>query len=328
MTAKQKLPKATEPVPTSEILSKYKLIDLLNWYNNNEYINLDDLKGYFLAYLKNNQYNESIAKYVSGYNPNLVVARLLFLGWQLEDSTVIKFKNYIKSLDNKFNLEKVKKQEVEEPKKSPVTTTSLDYSECYNQIDMYIDTKFYHRPSFSTTFETQALKINACILYLDKLLLEAEADYENKAYDHVSYKKITNILTELKDVYLKAKNSTVKPVRKVNKSTMVKSVKYQIKKFGTADKFYIPINTVGKKKLFVYDETKKLLICFYSAVGFTYSGTTLKDYTDKSVCTRIKDEAILTNSLSALNDIFTNAKLVKPVPSGRFNESTTILAFS
>lgn len=328
MVTKQKLPKATEPIPTSEIISKYKLIDLLNWYNNNEYINLEDLKGYFAAYLKHNNLNESLSKLVNNYHPMLVVSRLLFLGWQLEDSIVIQFKNYLTNLQISIDKQqKIKKEVIVVEDKKPAVST--DYSECYNSLDMYIDSKYYESKNvFLYNFETQALKINACISYLDELILSTENDFKNQGHDRQSYKKLMLILNELKDHYVKSKNSTVKPVRKVNKNTMVKSVKYQIKKFGTADKFYIPLNTVGKKKLFVYDESKQLLLCFYSATGFTYSGTTLKDFTDKSVCTKIKDESILTNSLSTLNEIFTKAKLVKPVPSGRFNETMVILAFS
>jgi hypothetical protein len=258
---------------------------------------------------------------ITSYTPYLVIARLVTLGWVLPIDVIVKFETFI----NKFKSGVVSPETKLTPK-APPKKVEETYEHLTN-IDLYVDSKLYDT-NYTYTVETQVLKIKACIDYIDKLLLQITEDYSFKGYDKVSYNKLKTNLESLKEEYLKAKVSSKPTTRKINKNVMIKSVKYSVKKIGTCEKLYTPINIIGKKKLYVYDESKGLLLCFLSQTGFTFSGTTLKGFTDKSVSTRIKDIAILSQSLTSLNEILTTAKLVKPVPSGRFNDSMVILAIS
>ena len=60
-----------------------------------------------------------------------------------------------------------------------------------------------------------------------------------------------------------------------------------------------------------------------------FSGTTLKNFTDKSYSVRIKDINTIENfTITSLNKIMTDSKTKKILTSGRFNENLIILCVS
>ena len=163
----------------------------------------------------------------------------------------------------------------------------------------------------------------------EKLIIIYKEDIKYKHISSSTFKMITTLLESLKEIYTKSLSDSPKRQRPINKAKMCKSVKYSYNKIANIDKYCTPTQTVGKKKMFVFDEKKKTLFCFISSTGFTYSGTTLKGFTDKSFCIKIKDINLLSNSISSLNTYCTeNEEKKKEVTTGRFNENMLILAVS
>jgi hypothetical protein len=319
--------KFKEPVPELEEISKYALISLLNYYANNEDISLLDMKQYLQTYLESfssRKFNISISS-ITCYEPVLVISRLLALGWILPSDVLQSFENRLEYLSTRHPVK------IDSFKPVVLKLVKKECSEHLTNIDLYIDYKLYGKPlNFTYEVETQTLKVKSCIEYIDSQLTYIEDDFKNKCLDRPAYKVLVTSLTSLKDQYNKSKTTSKasKSTRAINKNAMVKSVKCSLIPLGSASKVLTPSSVVGKKKLYVYDQSKKLLLCFFSSTGFTFSGTTLKDFTDKSVCVKIKDEKVLTNSLTLLGDLFNKSTTVKTVPHGRFNESMVLLATS
>ncbi len=322
--------KFKEPLVThTNELTKLELINLLNTYYLHPDNTLDVLKDYLLEYIVRNNKQNLLIKInkITTYNPCLIVSRLITQGWTVDTKTQYKLDSYLNKLSQLHSKLKDDNIIIKQTKTKEATET-ISTEHLYN-IDCYLDLKMFGRnPSFVYPVETQVLKIKNCIEYLDKQIISLTEDVKEKVIDRDIGKLGIAALTSLKDEYSKAKVSSKPKSRAINKNAMVKSVKYQIKTFGKMQKSFIPLNVIGKKKMYVYDESKKLLLCYFSTTGFTFSGTTLKDFTDKSVCLKIKDTAILTNSLSDLNDIISKATSVKEVPHGRFNETSVIVALS
>jgi len=310
-------------------LTKLELINLLNTYYLHPDNSLDVLKEYLSEYIvRNNKQNLLIkVNKINTYHPCLIIARLITQGWVVDIKTQYKLDSYLNKLSQLHS--KLKDDNIIIKQSKNKESTEVSSTEHLYNIDSYLDLKMFGRnPSFVYPVETQVLKIKNCIDYLDKQILSLTEDIKDKVIDRELGKLGINALTSLRDEYSKAKVSSKPKSRAINKNAMVKSVKHQIKNFGKMQKSFIPLNAVGKKKMYVYDESKKLLLCYFSTTGFTFSGTTLKDFTDKSLCVKIKDTTILTNSLSELNDIISKATNVKEVPHGRFNESSVIVALS
>lgn len=317
--------KFKEPqVEHKNVLTKLELIKLLNTYYLHPDNTLDIMREYLLEYIVryNKEYLNIKVNKINSYSPYLILSRLIVQGWSIDLGTLNKFEKYLidlslkhKNIKETVNISKPIEQKIET-------------YEHYNNIDLYLDNKMFR---LNTTYvypvETQVQKIKSCIEYIDLQIQSIEQDLKEKVIDRSAAKLGITALNSLKEEYLKSKVSS-KPKRTINKNSMVKNVKYQIKNIGKCQKSLLPLNVVGKKKMYIYDESKKLLLCYFSMTGFTFTGTTLKDYTDKSVCTKIKDPSILSNSLSELNEILTNSKTVKSVPHGRFNETMIILAVS
>lgn len=314
---------ANEPTPIN-LKNQSQLISILNWYRNNELITLDDLKGYLVAYgkIKLPDIIIDLTK-INYYTPYLVLARLYLIGWEIPDTL---FKEQ-KLLDYIQTCKKVTKVEIIENSSNTIIKKQ-NTKEHLENLELYIDHKLTSN-SYQYIIETNSIKIKEIIIYIEIFLNQLELDFKEGGYERETYKLLKTSLESLKDSYEKMKNTSKKSTstRTINKNAMVKSVKYQIKKLVKNTKTFVPLDVVGKKKLYVFDESKSLLLCFFSNVGFTFSGTTLKDFTDKSIALKIKDTAILSNSLSELNDIMAKGK-TKPVPSGRFNETMIILAIS
>lgn len=309
--------KLTEPPVThANILNKFELIKLLNWYNLNTTLDLQ--KNYLLTYCKANSLTVDTTK-INNYDPLLVMARLHILGWKLEDKLIIQLNNYIKKIN----------------KTSKKTTTTVKKVEINNlhleDLELYIDDHLFEKATKVLNYEANQTKVKQCLEHVAHELNLIESDVKEKAMDRVTYTKYKKILLNIQDTYTKILNEVqVKKVvtRKINKGTMTKNVKYKINNLTNISKVYTPIDIVQKKKLYLYDTNKKILICYYSAIGFIFSGTTLKNFTDKSYYVKIKDSNELSNSLSELNKLMSESKIKKPMTSGRFNENLIIIAIS
>lgn len=326
--------KFKEPLPKdSNEISKIQLINLINTYRTEQSVTIDLLKEYMVQYINHNYIGESstiiqsIDK-VNYWNSYFIIARLIFNGWVIPAEYIFKLQSFLNSLSNKSE-QKVKKVVINKEDKNVVKESIPNRDHLYF-IELYIDHKLYNTPpTFNYVLETQVTKIKECLEYIDKLILIYKDDIKYKSISSADFQVVSSLLESLKEAYTNALNSTPKKQRPINKVSMSKNVKYSSEKLNNIDKYYTPIQTIGKKKMFVFDIKKKYLFCFLSQSGFTYSGTTLKGYSDKSFCIKIKDVSLLSNSLSSLNTLCTqNEDKKKEVTTGRFNENMLILVVS
>lgn len=317
-----------EPVVNSDILlEKSELTKVINWYYYNT--SIDEQRTYISTYIKKYDMLDlpiDVSLY-SKYNAYSIIARLNVLGWNLPEIYNTNLIKFISSLHKKKGC-------VEEEVKKPVVAVA-DKNIFLSEIDYYIDDHYFNNLNTPFKFETTLANIKVSIEYLEDLLFHLEDDYKHKGYTYEGYKKLKSIIKNLLDSYLELqKNTTTKKVvvRKVNKNTMTKSVKYKIptkEDILHFKKLLTPADIVEKKKVYLYDTSKKTLLVYYSMEGFMFSGTTLKNFTDKSYSVRIKDINTIENfTITSLNKIMTDSKTKKILTSGRFNENLIILCVS
>lgn len=327
--------KFKEPVTKdSTEVSKLELIKLINIYRTEPTITIDLLKQYMLEYIDNNYIGDSTklkkaVDKVMHWNSYFILARLISNGWVLPSEYIIRLTSYLNTLAAN-STEKVNSKKVINKVEKPVVKEENNYKDHLYLIEQYIDHKLYNNPStFNYIVETQSTKIKECLDYIDNLIIIYKEDIKYKHISSNTFKLVNTLLESLKEIYTKSLSDSPKRQRPINKAKMCKSVKYSYNKIANIDKYCTPTQTVGKKKMFVFDEKKKTLFCFISSTGFTYSGTTLKGFTDKSFCIKIKDINLLSNSISSLNTYCTeNEEKKKEVTTGRFNENMLILAVS
>lgn len=328
--------KFKEPLPEdSNEISKIQLINLLNTYRAESSITLDLLKEYVIQYIDHNFVGDSsiLKKNIDKINYSdsfFIIARLVYNGWSLPSECILKLQSFLNSLsiDKEQKVNKVSKV-LKEIKNISVKEDMPNKDHLYF-IELYLDHKLHNTPeTFSYVLETQVTKIKECLEYIENLLIIYKDDIKYKNISSSDFKVISSLLENLKEAYTIALTSSPKRQRPINKAVMSKNVKYSNSKLDNIDKYYTPMQTIGKKKMFVFDTEKKLLFCFFSTAGFTYSGTTLKGYTDKSFCIKVKEKNLLSNSLSSLNTFCSdNEDKKKEVTTGRFNKNMLILVVS
>jgi hypothetical protein len=91
-----------------------------------------------------------------------------------------------------------------------------------------------------------------------------------------------------------------------------------------------PEKLVNAKKAYVFDvEARKLKVFIATGDGFTFTGTTLKNFdAEKSKAKTVRKPELLAAvpmNLSSLNKFFGDIKAVEGSVNGRFNENTIIL---
>lgn len=126
--------------------------------------------------------------------------------------------------------------------------------------------------------------------------------------------------------------------KKINPATMIKLVKYQKEDVALKLKSVALSSVIGCKKLYVYDVSKRRIMCFQAstAQGLVFSGTTIKNWdpsksTGKTV--RKPEEFfapfVETGSLSVINKLYADIKgKATPILTGRTNDTLIFLKAS
>lgn len=308
---------ATEPPLKSGIVTKTDLIKLLNWYSANA--TDDELKSYLLLHSKTIDLNKSSISVVRSYG---AIARCVQRGFMLTDDVIQRLDHFVMSNQKTTQTSELKRDVIKGKSDSKIYLEDIDIG-----IDCALLCKT-HQPNHATT----TTNIKECVEYINKHLEQNESDYLNKGIERKSYLRIKEYLEGLIKFY-SVKKTSVKKVttkRRVSNTQIVKSVKYNSDKKPYIKKQLTPIDLIGKKKAWVFDCNKNTLICYIAVLdGFTFKGTTLQNYDEKkSTFKKIKDESVLTQSLSEINRCYNNIKTTEKLASPRFNENMLILACS
>ncbi len=207
-------------------------------------------------------------------------------------------------------------------------------SEVLGNLDAYLDDLITGKitssraPSLASTAKDVAELREACTRGLTRLTDEKEY------YDRAIWKLLKNayngILDSLQGFEAKLKTERVRVTKKRIKppGVVAKDVKF-LKEFQ-GFRCATPEKLVGAKKAYVFDaEARKLKVFIATGDGFTFTGTTLKNFdAEKSKGKTVrKPETLMATpmNLSSLNKFFGDIKAVEGAVNGRFNENTVIL---
>lgn len=210
-------------------------------------------------------------------------------------------------------------------------------SEVLSNLDAYLDDVTTGKitssraPSLATTAKDVAELRDACERGVARLIEEKEF------YDRAVWKSLKNayngILDSLEGFEAKLKTERARVTKKRVKApgVVAKDVKF-LKEFQ-GFRGATPEKLVGAKKAYVFDtEARKLKVFIATGDGFTFTGTTLKNFdAEKSKGKTVrKPETLMATpmNLSSLNKFFGDIKAVEGAVNGRFNENTIILSFT
>lgn len=319
--ANRLLGKIKEPEVVEHELSMIELAKILNFYNDNG----DNKK------LKKELNDYAVKK---GFNINHlheskcktygVLAKCLRRGFKLSTDTIHKLDVYIAKHSKK--TKKVKPAVKKEPEKKSVKAIRQEY--CLEKIDLLIDS-FIIDNGFTYEIETKKSEINKVVNYIKTQLNQLKIDFDERCLSKSLYNKIAKRLNELLGIYQKIKSTTIRK-KKVDKHTIVKTVKCDLTKHDYISKVIRPIDILGKKKMFCYDSKKNKLMIFHAtSSGFTFKGTTLKNVDiEKSVCKSLPKSISLKQSMVELNRIYKSIGYKESKPQERFNDNVIILTVS
>lgn len=312
--------KYSEPSVETDVVTKITLIKILNWYS--AHSNPDDLKSYLLMYAK--RVGVKVTNISSpDYGTYGAIARSVLRGFTFEDDIIQRLDNFILSQQPKTNSQKV-----EVVKKVVAPKQTINNNLFLEDIDIGIDCAVIGKKHLNK-HETQKSRINLCLQYINDQQETIDRDLKNGGMNKVSHKRITDYLSSLKKYYSTTKTTSVKK-RPVNKATTAKKVQFSLEPKTYISKPIMPVDIIGKKKMYCYDSQKKAIICYVAILdGFTFSGTTLKNVDEaKSLQKPLRDESKLTQSISELNKLFGSIKYQGKAPTPRFSLNTVILATS
>lgn len=331
MTSKNKkamnrlLGKSAEPEIHDDVVTDIELVKLLNWYNEN--VKPDTLKSCLLTYAKSIGYNlnhldESTCKTYG------TVSKLKIRGFILNQ----KVKRQLDDFCRLHNKEPEKSKPTSQPVKKEVVSnkyTMID-NKFIDSIEHGIDAVITQNDEYQLLYPVTKSDITKCTEHVTNIKKSVEIDFKYDGYDKITYKRLIKFLSELLTVYSKTKKTTSTKTISRNKSTIVKSVKCNIKRQPYTTKITLPIDIVGKRKMYCYDEVKKKLILFVAVgEGFTFTGTTLKNFdSTKSGEKTLSKIEKLSDTMSELNKLFKEQNRKETSPSGRFNDNMTILTYS
>lgn len=316
--------KSVEIDRDNKVLSKIDVIKFLNWYSG--FADPNDLKAYLIDYCTKNYSKETVNQIsklpIHEFTTYGSLARMVARGYT---SSAYDFN---KILNDKITSVKPEKEEKINPVLKPEKKKDNDNVPAYLEyLELSIDNIFgsNHKLEIPKDTGVSATNIkNFCAKQIDTLNM----DIDNKCIDK---RKATLAIAFLNDIITRTKTKTVSKPRKVSPAKIAKSVKCSRLQVG-AFMAQSAIDTIGKKKLYAYDDKTRRLYCYISlAGGFTYKGTTLQNFdVEKSSFKTIrdKDKFFVMTSISQLNASYNGIKQIAKECTGRFNENMTILIYS
>lgn len=318
------LGKSSEPEVHDDVVSNIDLVKLLNWYNEN--VKPDTLKSCLLAYAKSNNYNlnhldESMCKTYG------IVAKLKIRGFMLNQKVKRELDEFCKLHNKEPEKNKVVSHET---KKETVTKPKTLENKYIDSIEYGIDAIITENDDYQLLYPTSKTDISKCVEHVKRTKSLMTLDFKDGGYDKKTFKRLTKFIDDLLVVLSETKKTTKTKSISKNKSSIVKNVKCNIKRQPYTSKIILPIDIIGKRKMYCYDEVKKKLILFVSiGEGFTFTGTTLKNFDEtKSGEKTLSKIEKLSDTMSELNRLFKEQNRKETVPSGRFNDNMTIITYS
>ena len=254
--------------------------------------------------------------------------RMLERGLIMEDAEIKRISDAFRGLVAKD----APKAAIEKPK--PARKVERVGSEVLSNLAAYLDDVTVGKitssraPSLANNPREVAELRDACARGLARLIEEKEF------YDRVVWKSLKNayngILDSLQGFEAKLKTERARVTKKRVKApgVVAKGVKF-LKEFQGL-KGQTPEKLVNAKKAYVFDvEARKLKVFIATGDGFTFTGTTLKNFdAEKSKAKTVRKPELLAAvpmNLSSLNKFFGDIKAVEGSVNGRFNENTVIL---
>lgn len=327
--------KFTEPKHVGLLHNKMDIARALNHYN--VFATSENLKAWTLTYL--HKHHPNLVEHVSKapmhkFGTYGALCRMSERGFSFDTSEQARIHQYF--VDVMHQVLKAKNEPKEEAVKpviiKPKYTRSREAFEI--AIDETLDTGKLVMPSLIMS-ETHKDIAEICQQNLKDIEEAPEYFGDTVALQKKFYKTVLEKVEKVKVVKKAAGPSITK-----NPSKQVAGVKYLrggIKMQHKLGEFRVPaidpIDTLERKKMYVYDAKYRRLIVFVAmtAAGFQYSGTTLKNVDlSKSFSKTIrKPEEFFPNtqiSIAALNKAFDDIK-AKPTPmvASRFNSDWMIL---
>lgn len=254
--------------------------------------------------------------------------RMLERGLIMEDGEIERISKAFQNLVAKDAPKVV----IEKPK--VVRKVERTGSEVLSNLDAYLDDVTTGKitssraPSLATTAKDVAELRDACERGVARLIEEKEF------YDRAVWKSLKNayngILDSLEGFEAKLKTERARVTKKRVKAPGVVAREVKFLKEFQGFKGHVPEKLVNAKKAYVFDvEARKLKVFIATGDGFTFTGTTLKNFdAEKSKGKTVrKPETLMATpmNLSSLNKFFGDIKAVEGAVNGRFNENTIIL---
>lgn len=291
-----------------ESFTKYDLIKYFNLMRNT--FSLDDAKAWSELYCKNN--NVNMRQPVRDVTPECMFMYLSNNDVDLPDELIMSIRK-VTTVNPPVEIKRTI---------TPKNTTTNDTTllDAYNVVDMRLDG--IHLP-----LEITATQVGKVVAYANDLKKQITTDYENKAQTKSNVVKYHKVL----DGIILECNSKKKPIAKKavtvkSKAVQARNVKYTKDRINGYSSF-TPDTVIGKKKLWTYDTEKQLLTYYVSTTGFTFTGTTLKDYVGEPVVYAVTNPATLPNVHEKVVVYVSTLKTRKLKMSGRFNDNTFILMY-
>lgn len=163
------------------------------------------------------------------------------------------------------------------------------------------------------------------IAYANAHKRQIKEDYANGAQTKSGMLRLNKILDNvITECEVKRKPVVKKATTVKTKASQARNVKFTNERLNGSSSL-TPDSVIGKKSLWVYDMSKNLLINYISTTGFTFSGTTLKDYVGVPTVYSVTDSTKLSIRVAELSEHVKTLKTRKLTISGRFTDNYFIL---
>lgn len=327
---KRKIIKAhgDEPIIAAEPGSVGYNLQLINYFNwaNVEFDN-DQLKKYFIQYIKNNEYNS-----VPAYKFNLVgkIAYLLLHERPVSSDLMRKFNDRIKTL---MPDEEPEAPVFIEEKLTADQRNVLEYCSLYCEVDKIIQQSAPKEVGPLLNARRPNLKVAKLLL---EHYTENVQDYKNDKMKSMAEKsseavfQIKSYVTNLgnkKSAERKPRKAKAKPA-----GQLVKALKFMKSDPTLGLNSIAPEGIIGAKALFVFNtKTRKFGMFIANDGGLSVKGTTILNYDEgKSLCKTLRKpkeqiQSLTESTLRRTEVIFKDIKAVETGLKGRISEDVLIL---
>lgn len=322
-----------EPTFTALTSDKIGLLRGLNYYATHS--NAESSKKWALEWVKQNmpELLSSVKEKKEWMFSNRgFVCRMISRGYIASEQDVLNLKAFFKALSEKEDEVVVEKKKV--TKKAPV-----HFNVALEQFDYALDRVLCGEEAGVIDFGTNAKDHAEVQREIDRisndLVENAEAYRKETIRDLKKFvKQVQEKLDGLKVATRQNKARVVKP-RAVNPVKMTEKVKFSKGSEELELKGLDASKAVGAKQMIVYDTKYRTLIIFKAlGGGFTFTGTTLKNYdTETSVCKRVRKpevtvKGIGVKTINEIKAVYRGLRSTEYTPKGRFNENMIIVKVS